>query len=447
MAPKITDKAVYTTALQNSAVFGDLGAIRLMIDHGADVNAYDPLGRTPLMYAAVSDVLPVEAVKLLIERGADVNAMDKHKNSGDTGITVLDIAKRNGNPEIIQLLTTAGAKASPDKSVALKPRKGNTIRAAVQDSLPLLQRSDSTFVAKAGCVSCHNNSMAAMAVGLARKRGLPVDESISSKQVMLNAQFLEKAREQLHQGYSFAVGDNFSDVIWEYVLLGLHAENYKPNLSTDAAALNILTRQSPNGDWPYPHADTRPPICLNYITQTALSMRVLQVYAPKPNQAAADKAIRLAASWMAKAKTYNSEDRSWRVMGLAWAGTEKVALQAAMKELLAAQRPDGGWSDLPTSALGSSAFATGESLVALHTAGMPVSDPAFQHGIKYLLDTQQEDGSWYVKTRALAFQPTFEADFPHGHDQWMSAAGTSWASMALTLALPEKGSVTAALLH
>jgi len=78
---------------------------------------------------------------------------------------------------------------------------------------------------------------------------------------------------------------------------------------------------------------------------------------------------------------------------------------------------------------------------------MPISDPAFQRGIKYLLDTQQEDGSWYVKTRALAFQPTFEADFPHGHDQWMSAAGTSWASMALTLALPEKGSVTAGLLH
>ena len=134
-------------------------------------------------------------------------------------------------------------------------------------------------------------------------------------------------------------------------------------------------------------------------------------------------------------------------MGLAWAGTEKAALQAAMKELLAAQRSDGGWSDLPTSTLGSSAFATGESLVALHTAGMPISDPAFQRGIKYLLDTQQEDGSWYVKTRALAFQPTFEADFPHGHDQWMSAAGTSWASMALTLALPEKGSVTAGLLH
>ena len=97
-----------------------------MLDHGADVNAFDPLGRTPLMYAAVSDVLPLDVVKLLIERGADVNAKDRHKNSGDAGITVLDIAKRNGNQPIIDLLVKAGAKATPEVPVALKPRHDNT---------------------------------------------------------------------------------------------------------------------------------------------------------------------------------------------------------------------------------------------------------------------------------------------------------------------------------
>ena len=108
-------------------------------------------------------------------------------------------------------------------------------------------------------------------------------------------------------------------------------------------------------------------------------MRALQLYAPKPVKAAADKAIRLAASWLAKAKASSNEDRSWRLTGLAWAGTDKAATQNAMKELLAAQRPDGGWSDLPS--MQSSAYATGESLVALQTAGLPVSDPAYQRGI------------------------------------------------------------------
>ena len=94
----------------------------------------------------------------------------------------------------------------------------------------------------------------------------------------------------------------------------------------------------------------------------------------------------------------------------------------------------------------SSAFATGESLVALHTAGLPVADPIYQRGVKFLLSTQQEDGSWYVKTRALAFQPGFDSGFPHGADQFMSSAGTGWAAMALTLALPEGGQAVASRL-
>ena len=72
---------------------------------------------------------------------------------------------------------------------------------------------------------------------------------------------------------------------------------------------------------------------------------------------------------------------------------------------------------------------------------LAVSGAAYQRGVQFLLKTQQDDGSWYVKTRALAFQPWFDAGFPHGYDQWISAAGTNWAAMALTLALPEAGLV------
>ena len=68
------DAAAYTAALADVAVLGDVNAIRVMLDQGANVNVVDPLGRTPLMYAAASDALPLGVVKLLIERGADVNA-------------------------------------------------------------------------------------------------------------------------------------------------------------------------------------------------------------------------------------------------------------------------------------------------------------------------------------------------------------------------------------
>ena len=42
---------------------------------------------------------------------------------------------------------------------------------------------------------------------------------------------------------------------------------------------------------------------------------------------------------------------------------------------------------------------------------------AYQRAVKYLLSTQQEDGWWFVRTRAMAFQPYFDAGFPHGFNQ------------------------------
>jgi squalene cyclase len=222
--------------------------------------------------------------------------------------------------------------------------------------------------------------------------------------------------------------------------VGLHAENYKPDINTDAVVMLLQSRQKPDGEWPYPRADIRPPICSDYVGQTVIAMRALQLYAPKAAKAECDKSVRLAASWIAKARCLSNEDRCWRLTGLAWANVDEAEIRKARQELLAAQRPDGGWPDLPS--MPSTPYTTARSLVSLHTGGLSVSDPAYQRGVKFLLATQQKDGSWHTKSRALAFQPYFEGSFPHGYDQWMSAAATSWAAMALSLALPEAEPVT-----
>lgn len=425
-------KQDYSVALPKIAALGDVNAVRLMLDHGADVNAVDPLGRTPLTYAAASDLLPLDIVKLLVERGADINAKDSHKLSGDSGLTVLDIARLHGETPVVDWLVKAGAKGAAPSAPALKARSANTIQNAIQASLPLIQRADANFVPKAACASCHNNSFAAMAVGAARKSGFQVDEKTSAQQVKANVFGLVKLRDYLHQGFFVPVQDVFGQFVVGYILIGLDAEHYKPDLNTDAAAMYLKSHQTADGEWPYPAADTRPPICSDYIGQTAVSMRALQLYAPKADKASYDQAIQLAASWMAKAKSTNNDDRSYRLLGLAWYGKDKDATQKAMRELLAKQRPDGGWSDLDS--MQSSAYATGRSLYALQTAGLPASDAAYGRAVKYLLSTQQDDGSWYVKTRAMAFQPYFDAGFPHGFDQWISAAGTSWATVALSQA-------------
>ena len=80
----------------------------------------------------------------------------------------------------------------------------------------------------------------------------------------------------------------------------------------------------------------------------------------------------------------------------------------------------------------SDAYATGEALVALRQSGaVATSAAAVRRGVDFLLRTQLEDGTWVVKSRAVPIQAYFESGFPHGADQWISAAATAWAVTAL----------------
>ncbi len=441
LAQKITYKMIYTAALEDAGFAAEARSVKIFLDHGADVKAVDVLGRTALMYAVMSDVQPLDVVKMLVEHGADVNAHDKHPNGGDEDLTVLDMARMHGKTAVVEYLEAHGASETTLKPALLHMREHNEIRGAVEDSIPHLQRADANFAKNSGCISCHNNSLTQMTMGIARRKGFAIDEKVDGIQTHINAEVLLKSADLLHQGFLVSVEDNFSEGVLAYVLFGLHEEGYKADLGTDAAAMHILFRQQPNGQWYSAPADGRQPLCELWVGQTAESMRALQLYMPKTDQAAYRVAISKASAWMATAKSYNNDDRAWRVAGLAWAGDQKAALTEAISELKAGQKADGSWSDLPT--MDGTAYATGRSLVALHIAGMPASDAVYQRGVKWLLANQQVDGTWFVRTRALAFQPSFDAGFPGGHSQFISAAGTNWADQALLYALPEAKDVKA----
>lgn len=205
------DAKQYTIAMHYLLALDNPKLTRLMLDHGADVNAVDRTGWTALMYAVTSDLLPVEQVKMLIEKGANVNSKSQHQSSADTGRTALDLARFHGDTAVVDLLLKSGA-TSGVSAVPIQPapmRSGNTIKTAVALSLPLLQRADANFTPKTGCFSCHNQSLTAMAVALARKNGLPVDERLSAQQVRANVGLLESARDRLRQG-TFDTGINAS---------------------------------------------------------------------------------------------------------------------------------------------------------------------------------------------------------------------------------------------
>ena len=127
-----------------------------------------------------------------------------------------------------------------------------------------------------------------------------------------------------------------------------------------------------------------------------------------------------------------------QLLGLAWAKAPADDIRLSAVALLREQRPDGGWAQ--TGTLETDAYATGQALVALREAGQAVSSDEYRRGVDYLLRTQFPDGSWLVRSRAFPVQPLRDSGFPHGRHQWISAAGTSWASMAIALALPPESS-------
>ena len=165
-------------------------------------------------------------------------------------------------------------------------------------------------------------------------------------------------------------------------------------------------------------------------------MRAIQVYAPETQRAEYEKAAQLAAGWLVKAEPKSNEDRAFQLLGLKWSKASKEIIRKAAGELLAAQRADDGWGQLPSMA--SDAYATGLSMFALNETGRPSgADAAIQRATKFLVSTQRADGSWHVRSRAPKFQPYFDGGFPYGHDEWISMWATGYATAALSHTLPE----------
>jgi ankyrin repeat protein len=97
--------------------------IGLLVDAGADPNAMDPAGETPLMAAARVGV--VDAVTMLLEKGATLDATDP-----SFAQTALIVAVRENRPEVVRLLITRGA------NVNAKTRVGPTPAFILPNSVP-----------------------------------------------------------------------------------------------------------------------------------------------------------------------------------------------------------------------------------------------------------------------------------------------------------------------
>jgi hypothetical protein len=217
-----------------------------------------------------------------------------------------------------------------------------------------------------------------------------------------------------------------------YGLFGLAEEGVAPNSVTDAVTSCLSGLQKPDGSWE--GGDTRPPLAgRNPLVYTALAVRGLSVYSPPGRRREMNARIARAKEFLRQATADDTQDEVFKLLGLVWTGARQAEISTQARRVLGLQHGDGGWGQWPN--MPSDAYATGQALYALHVSGERASSAAYRNGTQYLLRTQLEDGSWYVRSRAIGFQPYVDSGFPHGPDQFISAAATSWAVIALSHAL------------
>ncbi len=301
------------------------------------------------------------------------------------------------------------------------------VKAAVEKSIPLLEEAGAGYVVSRDCFSCHHQALPVVALTTAKGRGFKIDEKGLEKQVRHTAAFLTKNREQFEKG----AGTGGQADTAGYALLTLHAGGQKPDATTAAVAGYLLGKSKDRDHWPT--SSQRPPSEASSFATTYLAVLGLKNYSPETQRAEADARLAKARTWLLATKPKDTEDRVFRLKALKLVDVDAKDLKAATDDLAKTQRPDGGWSQLDS--LDSDAYATGSALAALHQAGgLPTKDAVYRRGLSYLLKTQQADGSWLVKSRSKPFQAYFESGFPHGKDQWISCAATSWAVIALAAA-------------
>ncbi|MDR3619622.1 MAG: amidohydrolase family protein [Paludisphaera borealis] len=300
------------------------------------------------------------------------------------------------------------------------------VKEAVTKGLALVQKAASNYPTHRDCFACHHQTLPMLATVKAHDAGVSADETLLQAQAEFTLESFVEKRSAMKAGKG--VGGGAMTVgygLWTLDIGGLEADE-----TTDAMTSFLLKTQGKDGRWT---TGGRPPMEESAVTCTVISAYGLKTFARGPDKAPADAAVASALRWIENAPRSVQEDYSSQLWGLTLLGAGPDAIARARESVLARQNEDGGWSSADK--LPSDAYASGQALVRLSESGVSPGSPAFERGVRYLLESQQPDGSWRMETRAKPVQEYFDNGDPHGKHQFISTPATCWAVAALAVAI------------
>jgi squalene-hopene/tetraprenyl-beta-curcumene cyclase len=350
---------------------------------------------------------------------------------------------------------------------AISPDEPLAERFSIERTVRLLDASATDWLVSRECIACHTMTPYLMA--------RPAGEGIlpASMDVRL---FFESVADGRHAGVpdpaSFPQDGVSAVAVNTAVGLALNDRQTTRQLhpATRQALDRMWTLQRADGSWEWPHRDA-PPIKLNEhygVTFAAIGVgHAPGEYAATPAAVAGLAGIRAYLSIHPPGSLHERAMLLWAARKVD--GILTVEEQSSVRdELLAAQRPDGGWSlanlienlngaadlgqseraaairlepgfgteflgyagdqNVYRSALESDGYATGFAIYVARQAGVPADDPRLARGIAWLKSHQRASGRWFTRSHGP----------PHSI-HLISNAGTAYCLMALE-ACNESGS-------
>lgn len=324
----------------------------------------------------------------------------------------------------MRYIQTMIALAVALNSVALAEESSvptDEIRDSIRKSVPFIEREGWKWIRTKKCLSCHMITFMQWSLHEAQVRGIEVD---AERLVELD-DYVDQQQPKVDPEKKPKSGDTAAQIVLSSLSYSKEA-NLKPWITELTRSHRESGLWGAGGQLPTqkrPKGETQE-------VSTYWNLAALTSIPDSPDSVAAIQTAtrkRLASGLAAgESKPKSTEWFTARLLSAVRIGDEDL-VASARNELLKLQQEDGGWGWLTES--GSDALATGPAIWALLNSGFDWEDDSIQRGVRFLLDTQRDDGTWRVEsTRARD-----KGAVKHTSVYW----GTTWAVIGLSQFLPE----------